>query len=177
MKSIKTFNQFNENYLNSTDFINPGKILCDYKVEDLGLSKPEELNIKYKMVNKINSMNYAEKSKVSEELQNLTKRFDCKIEDLTNPLFVKKYLDREIKLRDKQEEFESVHEGFGEYIKEKIIKFLSYVFQIGSTLGSLFLMISSIIDNSFWGVVTGAIALTVSILASAYISSKIKTDK
>ncbi len=167
MKSIKTFKQFNENHFNHFDN------LCEYDTEELGLSKSEELEIKDSTVNKINSMSYTEKLKISDELKNLTEKFNCNIEDLTNPIFVKEYLDREIEMRNKQREFESVHEGFGEYIKEKIIKFFSYVLQIGSTLGSLFFMISGIVENSFWGVFTGAMALAISILASAYLSSKL----
>jgi hypothetical protein len=173
MKSIKTFKQFNENYFNYFNSNQPHKNLYEYDVEDLGLSKSEELKIKTSTVDKIESMSHSEKSKISDELKNLTEKFGCEMEDLTNPVIVKEFLDREIKLRNKEKEFESVQESFGEYIKEKIIKFFSYVLQIGSTLGSLFFMISGIVENNFWSVFTGAMALAISILASAFLSSKL----
>jgi hypothetical protein len=180
MKSIKTFKKFNENY--STNLSIPSNIISQnfytnnlypYDIEELGLTKEEDMKVRTKTTDTLNRMDNSHKLEIAEELEKLTKKFGCSLEDLTNPVFVKEFLDREIIMRDKHKELEGIQEGFGDWVKEKLLKFLSYIFQIGSTLGSLFLIISSAINNNFWGVFTGAIALTISILASAWISSKV----
>lgn len=179
MKSIKTFKQFNENY--STNLIPSNKIsqnfytsnVYPYDIEELGLTKEEDMKVRTKTTDAFNRMDNSHKLKIGEELEKLTKRFGCTFEDLTNPVWVKEFLDAEIIARGKDKELEGIQEGFGDYVKEKLLKFLSVMFQIGSTLGSLFLVISSAINNSFWGVFTGGMALAISILASAWVSSKI----
>ncbi len=170
MKSIKTFKQFNENYVTHVDTQN----LYKYNVEDLNLNKEEELKIKDETVDIINKMNSLDKLKVSEELEKLTDKFGCSLEDLTNPVFVKEYLDREIIMRNKDKELEAVQEGFGDWIKEKLLKFFSFIFGLGAPILSVFMIVSNSINNNFWGVFTGAMALTISILASAWISSRTK---
>lgn len=170
MKSIKTFKQFNENYDTHVDT----QDLYKYNVEDLHLNKEEELKIKDETVDIINKMNSLDKLKVSEELEKLTDKFGCSLEDLTNPVFVKEYLDREIIMRNKDKELEAVQEGFGDWIKEKLMKFFSFIFGLGAPILSVFMIVSSSINNNFWGVFTGAMALTISILASAWISSRTK---
>ncbi len=170
MKSIKTFKQFNENYVTHVDTQN----LYKYNVEDLHLNKEEELKIKDETVDIINKMNSLDKLKVSEELEKLTDKFGCSLEDLTNPVFVKEYLDREIIMRNKDKELEAVQEGFGDWIKEKLLKFFSFIFGLGAPILSVFMIVSNSINNNFWGVFTGAMALTISILASAWISSRTK---
>ncbi len=170
MKSIKTFKQFNENYgthLYTQD-------LYKYNVEDLHLDKEEEVKIKHETTDIINKMNSLDKLKVSEELEKLTEKFGCTLEDLTNPVWVKEYLDTEIIRRDKHKELEAVQEGFGDWIKEKLLKFFSFIFGLGAPILSIFMIVSGAINNSFWGVFTGAMALTISILASAWISSRTK---
>ncbi len=170
MKSIKTFKQFNENYDTHIDT----QDLYKYNVEDLHLNKEEELKIKDETVDIINKMNSLDKLKVSEELEKLTDKFGCSLEDLTNPVFVKEYLDREIIMRNKDKELEAVQEGFGDWIKEKLMKFFSFIFGLGAPILSVFMIVSNSINNNFWGVFTGAMALTISILASAWISSRTK---
>ncbi len=170
MKSIKTFKQFNENYDTHVDT----QDLYKYNVEDLHLNKEEELKIKDETVDIINKMNSLDKLKVSEELEKLTDKFGCSLEDLTNPVFVKEYLDREIIMRNKDKELEAVQEGFGDWIKEKLLKFFSFIFGLGAPILSVFMIVSNSINNNFWGVFTGAMALTISILASAWISSRTK---
>ncbi len=170
MKSIKTFKQFNENYDTHIDT----QDLYKYNVEDLHLNKEEELKIKDETVDIINKMNSLDKLKVSEELEKLTDKFGCSLEDLTNPVFVKEYLDREIIMRNKDKELEAVQEGFGDWIKEKLLKFFSFIFGLGAPILSVFMIVSNSINNNFWGVFTGAMALTISILASAWISSRTK---
>lgn len=172
MKSIKTFKQFNENYEVHIDTHN----LYKYNVEDLHLSKEEELKIKDETVDIINKMNSLDKLKVSEELEKLTDKFGCTLKDLTNPVFVKEYLDREIIMRNKDKELESVQEGFGDWVKDKLLKFFSFIFGLGAPILSVFMIISNTLSSNFWGVVTGAIALSISILASAFISSKINKN-
>lgn len=171
MKSIKTFKQFNEN---TTHLHFHDKDLYQYNVEDLHLNKEEDVKIKHETTDIINKMNSLDKLKVSEELEKLTKKFGCTLEDLTNPVLVKEYLDREIIMRNKDKELEAVQEGLGDYIKEKLLKFFSYIFGLGAPILSVFMIVSGAINNSFWGVFTGAMALTISILASAWISSKTK---
>lgn len=180
MKSIKTFKQFNENYsesptdlaIFSNNFID--NKLYEYDVKELHLSKEEDMRVKNKTIDSLNQMNSFQRDEISEELEKIAKNFACELEDLTNPVFVKEKLDREVVLSGENKELEEIQEGILHFIKEKLLKFFSVIFDIGSTLGSLFMIVSSIVENSFWGVVTGAMALTISILASAYISSKIK---
>ena len=177
MRSIKTFKQFNENY--STNLSIPNNMRGSWipysydNIEELGLTKEEDMKVRTKTIDAFNRMDNLHKLKISEELEKLTKKFGCSLEDLTNPVFVKEFIDKEIIMRDKHKELEGIQEGFGDWVKEKLLKFLSVIFQIGSTLGSLFILISSAIDSSFWGVFTGAMGLAISILASAWVSSKV----
>jgi len=58
-------------------------------------------------------------------------------------------------------------------IKDKIINILANIFEWGTAIGSILTIVVSALGGSFIGVMTGAIALTISILASAYIYNKI----
>ena len=62
-------------------------------IEELGLTKEEDIKVRTKTTDAFNRMDNSHKLKIGEELEKLTKRFGCTFEDLTNPVWVKEFFD------------------------------------------------------------------------------------
>ena len=154
MRVIKNYKQFNESMDISNAEVNPS---------DLDLDKMDEIKVKETIFKKISSMSDYEMNLVFDELENMTKKLNCNIEDLTDPIFVKKHLDEITNYHN------VIEEGFFSNIGDKITNFFSKVFEWGSALGSIIMICVSALKGSFWGAFTGGMALSISILASAYL--------
>jgi hypothetical protein len=162
---IKNFKQFNESIMvKTTESLTWIDVA---KPSDLDLNKIDVLKVKEKVNKEIYSMSESEKEDVFNEIEKMIQTLGCTIEDLTNPIFVKEHLD-ELTMRNN-----IIEEGFFTDIKDKIINILAKIFEWGTAIGSILTIVVSSLGGSFIGVMTGAIALTISILASAYIYNKI----
>jgi len=146
---IKNYKQFNESYQTDTN---------------LELNSSEMYKIKENIYNNLDSMSEIQKDSIFQELENMSHKLNCTIEDLSNPSFVKEHIDQITKSND------VIEEGFFTDMKYKIFKFLSKIFGWGGPIGSLIMIVISSLNANFWGVFTGAISFTISVLASAYLS-------
>lgn len=148
MKKIKSYKQFNES--NSQ--------------KDLDLK--EELEIKSKLNSNIELMSDSQLNLVFSELEKITEKLNCSIEDLTDVDFVKNNLYNII-------HNSTISEGFFSDIKNTVLRIFSKFFEWGSAIGSIVGVIISSINGNFWGIIVSAIAFVITGLASAYISRKI----
>lgn len=162
---IKNFKQFSESNIFQYQ---PPSVIDDYKIanksSDLDLNPTDFLKVKENVNKKLNSLTKNEKEDVFNEIEKMTQKLGCAIQDLTDPIFVKEHID-ELSKRT-----HVVQEGFFSDIKDRVINFLLKVFEWGTAIGSILIIGVSALDKSFWGVMTGGIALTISIIASAYLS-------
>lgn len=143
---IYRYKQFNESY-------------------NLELSIEEKNSIEEIVSEKINSMDDYDINSTFNELEKIVYKLNCTMEDLLDPIFVKEHLS--------EMALSVIEEGFFNNMKEKIYKILTKVFQWGSAIGSIIMIVINATAGSYWGVFLSAIALTISILAGAYIGTKV----
>ena len=146
---INNYQQFKESYFS----------------DNLDLNSKEKIEIENNVYKTIYSMSDQEINSVFNELEKMTHKLHCTMEELSNPDFVKLHLDE---INGKS----AIEEGFFSDMKDKIFSFFSKVFEWGTALGSILLIVISALDGSFWGVFTSAMALALSILASAFLQRK-----
>lgn len=146
---IKSFQQFNES--NSTN---------------LGLDLNQEMEIKDKVNSKIKLMTDSELNLVFDELEKMSHKLNCNIEDLKDPVFVKDNLYNLVKSS-------ILSESFFSSIKDMILKLFAKFFEWGLFIINLITVICFSIEGNFWGVFISSISLLISGLASAYIHNKL----
>lgn len=145
---IKSFQQFNES--NSSN---------------LGLDINQEMKIKDKVNSKIELMTDSELNMVFYELEKMSHKLNCNIEDLTDSVFVKDNLYNLVN--------SSIFESFLGNIKDMILKLLAKFFEWGVFIINLITVVCFSIEGSFWGVFVSSICLLISGLASVYIHNKL----
>jgi hypothetical protein len=150
MKIIKSYQQFNESIIGS------------------GLDSHEEKSVKNLVDLNIKSLNSEELNSVFNELEKISQKINCKVDDLTNVDFVKKNL-----LSIAYNYF--LTESLFADMKDKILKFFLNFFQIGGLMYGLIKIVISAVESSFWGVLVGSISIVIATLASQYLYSKLKS--
>lgn len=143
---IHNYKQFNESY-------------------NLDLNIEEKNKIEEKIYKKIDSMDSHELDSIFNELEKMARKLNCDVYDLSNPVFVKANLDQITSQSP-------IEEGFFSDMKDKVYRFFSRVFEWGAPLGSFIMIILNSINGSVLGIFASAMALAISILASAYVAKK-----
>lgn len=182
---LATFKQFNESsnsisVNNSTS--NSGNYhfqtgpTVDFKIDTnidtagLGLDKQKENVIKQQVSSKFEKLSEQDKKTLLFDLTKLTNEFGCELEDLTDPTIVKDFIEEWCKRKGLSKFF--VKEGFWSDLKDKVIKALGTMFEWAAVTTSFLSILLFGIQGSFWGVVIGALALSISLLVSGLVKRK-----
>lgn len=143
---IYRYRQFNESY-------------------NLDLNLEEKIRIEEKVSEKINSMDDYQINSAFNGLEKIANKLDCNMEDLSDPVFVKNNLSEMASC--------IIEEGFFNDVKERMYRILAKVFEWGSAIGSIIMIVVNALGGSSVGVFLSAMALSISILAGAYIRTKV----
>lgn len=144
--------------------------ICNYKQfnesYDLELNTDDRNKIEEKVYRRINSMDETQMNSIFNELEKMAHKLNCTVAELSNPAFVKSRLDHITSQS-------VIAEGFLDNMKERVFRFLGKVFEWGSAIGSIMMIVTNALNGNGLGIFSSAMALAISILASSYINTKI----